>query len=84
MSLCRLDDSGLVLFDVGGVLIDLYSKDKETEAVLEREYGLDPASYERIAKPAMERAVIGKKSNIQTARAAAGSSIEHFCINEVD
>jgi hypothetical protein len=62
MSLCRLEDSviGLVLFDVGGVLIDLYSKDKETEAVLEREYGLDPASYERIAKPAMERAVIGK------------------------
>jgi hypothetical protein len=48
MSLCRLEDSviGLVLFDVGGVLIDLYSKDKETEAVLGREYGLDPASYE--------------------------------------
>jgi hypothetical protein len=45
-------DIGLVLFDVGGVLIDLYSK--EAEAVLEREYGLDPASYERIAKPAME------------------------------
>ena len=62
MSLCRLEDSviGLVLFDVGGVLIDLYSKDKETEAVLGREYGLDPASYERIAKPAMERAIIGK------------------------
>jgi hypothetical protein len=54
MSLCRLEDPviGLVLFDVGDVLIDLSSK-----AVLEREYGLDPASYERIAKPAMERAI---------------------------
>ena len=59
MSLCRLEDPviGLVLFDVGDVLIDLSSKDKEIEAVLEREYGLDPASYERIAKPAMERAI---------------------------
>ena len=39
MSLCRLEDPviGLVLFDVGGVLIDLSSKDKEIEAVLERE-----------------------------------------------
>src|SRR5215831_1923136 len=51
-------DIELVLFDVGGVLIDLYSK--ETESMLEREYCLDPASYEQIAKPAMEQAVIGK------------------------
>jgi hypothetical protein len=71
MSLCRLEDSviGLVLFDVGGVLIDLHSKDKETEAVLGREYGLDPASYERIAKPAMERAVIGKMGTTELLQA---------------
>jgi putative hydrolase of the HAD superfamily len=57
----------LVLFDVGGVLIDLYSK--QTEAVLKREYGLDSASYERIAKPAMERAVIGKTGTTELLQA---------------
>ena len=38
MSLCRLEDPviGLVLFDVGDVLIDPSSRDKEIEAVLER------------------------------------------------
>jgi glucose-1-phosphatase len=85
MSLCRLEDPviGLVLFDVGDVLIDLYSKDKEIEAVLEREYGLDPASYERIAKPAMERAIIGKIGTTDLLQALCAACKRDVTIEEM-
>jgi len=74
-------DIELVLFDVGGVLIDLYSK--QTEAVLKREYGSDPASCERITKPAMERAVIGKIGTAELLHAFCAACERDVTIEEM-